>query len=188
MKGRKLMKKIIFSVVVFLFCLCLLVSCINGSTAPKDENSVNVSQDTSIGEEMWEYSDGEPFPEIPKWEKRSGATKEEAEKTVLLTDKESYKTDDTIIITIKPYDPNDAFAFGFNYKVEYFDESTEEWKDTGKEYSYTEELCMTMGETEQKFKFSDRANDIGEKYRIVWNDVQVNGYFVDLISNEFTVD
>ena len=81
-----------------------------------------------------------------------------------------------------------TFAFGFNYKVEYFDESTEEWKDTGKEYSYTEELCMTMGETEQKFKFSDRANDIGEKYRIVWNDVQVNGYFVDLISNEFTVD
>lgn len=184
------MKKIILFLLVISICLCFFVSCDNENPNLYDNSSVsgNVSQDTSIGEEMWEYSDGESFPELPKWEKRSGATKEEAEKTVLLTDKESYKTDDTIILTIKPYDPNDAFAFGFNYKVEYFDESTEEWKDTGKEYSYTEELCMTMGETEQKFKFSDRANDIGEKYRIVWNDVQVNGYFVDLISNEFTVD
>lgn len=193
------MKKALSFTLILLMCLMLFTSCINasgkigdnsmaeGEKTPVESTHNNTSNAESMSVEVWEYSEGESYPEIEDWVKREGATWEEAEKTVLTTDKKTYGVDDIVTLTVtSPY--HDAFAFGFNYKVEYYDETAKEWKPTGKDYSYGEVLCMTMGEATEKFKFSDRANDVGEKYRVVWEDFQVNGFLITLISNEFTID
>ena len=204
------MKKLILLGLIIVMCLPLLASCITAVGAdneieeqkPQTEKN-DILTDKELVEETEYYTvysvdDGELYCvkykddfDSTEWEKyvpRNGATKDEANQTKVLLDKDEYSLDDKVTVTIQCPFEDDYIGYGNYFNVEYYDETTGEWKSTGKTYSAFDMAYFGLGSVMYVFKLSDRANDVGEKYRVVVEGITVNDYLLDtLYSETFTI-
>ena len=111
------MKKLILPLLIIVMSLTLLVSCV---TPADNSNSVESIDNESVSD----GSKPDEYEDIP----REGATKEEAEQTKLLIDKDKYSIDDIVTLTIQCPFENDYISYAVTYIVEYYDETEDLWK------------------------------------------------------------
>lgn len=174
------MKKLILLFLIIVMSLTLLVSCV---TTADNSNSVSKSEESIDNESVSDGSKPDEYEDVP----REGATKEEAEQTKLLIDKDKYSIDDIVTLTIQCPFENDYISYAVTYIVEYYDETEDIWKLTGKEFTAPEVGIIAHGSATMDFKLSDRAIDVGDEYRVVL-EATVNNFPLKLISDTFTIE
>lgn len=176
---RNILKASIIVVLIVTFSVCAITGVM--AAYPGNDMPGVVSTECSLSGES-----ARPDISEPDFSARAGAAKEEAEQTILTTDKNAYCFDDKVILTINPLYDNDLLFYGHNFIVQYYDNILNEWKNSKKEVYFTEEGLLALGSATETFKLSDRVEEAAEKYRIIF-DVYVNDFPVKLISNEFSI-
>ena len=182
-------------IICLLAAMLFLVSC-NNLTAKNDnpagagqgeskDNSdalLDVVTSTADENESHDYS----FPEPP--EEITDQMKEDAKKTYLQTDKETYSWNDTVKFRIITVSETAYVTYGHGFDIEAWDEEKGEWVKANAEHAeWTEEECTGVGGGSDKFVISVRVKEGYKKYRVA-NDISVDGVHFTAYSNEFTVE
>lgn len=155
-----------------------------GQTESKDsaDDNLDVVTSTADDNESHDYSFSEP-PETVTDE-----MKEDALKTYLETDKNTYGWNDTVKFRIITVSETAYVTYGHGFDIEAWDEEKGEWVKANADHAeWTEEGCIGVGGGSDKFLISARVKEGYKKYRVA-NDISVDGVFLTAYSNEFTIE
>lgn len=191
MKTRIFVVLLLAAVLVFSACNSMSAQSNNnnpaagaGQTESKDgtDNPYDVVTSTADENESHDYS----FPEPPK--EITDQIREDALKTYLETDKNSYGWNDTVKFRIITVSETAYVTYGHGFDIEAWDEEKGEWVKANADHSeWTEEGCIGVGGGSDKFLISARVKEGYKKYRVA-NDISVDGVFLTAYSNEFTIE
>lgn len=127
------------------------------------------------------------IPTVSK-DDNSEASIEYAKQTRLLTDKNSYSGDDEIRFEIVPPSENDVVSYGYGCRIQFWDDASNEWKNSEKQFGYVESLLVSEGTASMSVVFSERCSEIADKYRLAL-EISVNSSeYAEVYSNEFSVN
>lgn len=155
-----------------------------GQTESKDsaDDNLDVVTSTADDNESRDYS----FPEPP--ETITDEMKEDALKTYLETDKNTYGWNDTVKFRIITVSETAYVTYGHGFDIEAWDEEKGEWVKANADHAeWTEEGCIGVGGGSDKFLISTRVKEGYKKYRVA-NEISVDGVFLTAYSNEFTIE
>ena len=114
--------------------------------------------------------------------------KEDALKTYLETDKNTYGWNDTVKFRIITVSETAYVTYGHGFDIEAWDEEKGEWVKANADHAeWTEEGCIGVGGGSDKFLISVRVKEGYKKYRVA-NEISVDGVFLTAYSNEFTIE
>ena len=181
--------------IIFLLATLLLISCNSlstqnsppvgaGQTESKadTDNLYGIVTSTADENESHDYS----FPEPP--ETITDEMKEDALKTYLETDKNTYGWNDTVKFRIITVSETAYITYGHGFDIEAWDEEKGEWVKANADHAeWTEESCIGVGGGSDKFLISARVKEGYKKYRVA-NEISVDGVFLTAYSNEFTIE
>lgn len=181
--------------IIFLLATLLLISCNSlstqnsppvgaGQTESKadTDNLYDIVTSTADENESRDYS----FPEPP--ETITDEMKEDALKTYLETDKNTYGWNDTVKFRIITVSETAYVTYGHGFDIEAWDEEKGEWVKANADHAeWTEEGCIGVGGGSDKFLISARVKEGYKKYRVA-NEISVDGVFLTAYSNEFTIE
>ncbi|MBR2915606.1 MAG: hypothetical protein IKC06_07380 [Clostridia bacterium] len=181
--------------IIFLLASLLLISCNSlstqnsppvgaGQTESKadTDNLYGIVTSTADENESHDYS----FPEPP--ETITDEIREDALKTYLETDKNTYGWNDTVKFRIITVSETAYITYGHGFDIEAWDEEKGEWVKANADHAeWTEEGCIGVGGGSDKFLISARVKEGYKKYRVA-NEISVDGVFLTAYSNEFTIE
>lgn len=146
------------------------------------DNLYDIVTSTADENESHDYS----FPEPPK--EITDEIREDALKTYLETDKNTYGWNDTVKFRIITVSETAYVTYGHGFDIEAWDEEKGEWVKANADHAeWTEEGCIGVGGGSDKFLISARVKEGYKKYRVA-NEISVDGVYLTAYSNEFTIE
>lgn len=191
MKTRIFVVLLLAAVTVFSACNSMSAQSNNnkpaagaGQTESKADTDdlYDIVVSTADENESHDYS----FPEPPK--EITDEIREDALKTYLETDKNTYGWNDTVKFRIITVSETAYVTYGHGFDIEAWDEEKGEWIKANADHAeWTEEGCIGVGGGSDKFLISARVKEGYKKYRVA-NEMSVDGVFLTAYSNEFTIE
>lgn len=195
MKARVIVIFLLAAVLIFSACNSLSTQSNNpvgaGQTESKDSGNssddtddlLDVVTSTADDNESHVYHD---FPKPP--EVITDEIREDALKTYLETDKNSYSADEVLRLSIVVAREDTHLGYGSYFDLQGWNEEKGEWVSAfDGSVAFTDEASESMGTSTDSIRLSDYPVKDYPKYRIE-KEVRVDTITVTAYSNEFTIE